>query len=95
MNNQPVLTRRYSVHEAIAVREIEGQILLLTPNDDVLYTLNKTGHFIWELLVKGMVVAQMVETLVSEYHISREKATNDLLNLLQQLEEKAIIQVEE
>jgi len=92
MNNQTDLASSYRIHEAIAVREIEGQFLILTPDDDVLYTLNRTGQFIWSLLAKGMIIAQMAARLATEYHISEEKAINDVRHLLCQLEEKHIIE---
>ena len=92
MNNQENSVSRYRIHEAIAVREIEGQILILTPNDDVLYTLNRTGQFIWSLLAKGLLVTQIASSLAAEYRISEEKAMRDLRQVLGQLEEKQIIE---
>lgn len=83
--------RRYEVSPEVAQREIEGQLLLLTPNDDVLYTLNGTGRLAWERLVAGASRHEIVETIVATYGIAAEKAASDLDAFARELEKKGVL----
>ena len=44
------------MNEAVAHREIEGQIVLLLPDDYELYTLNASGKLVWQELLEGRTV---------------------------------------
>ena len=46
------LNRICTINGEIAHREIEGQILILRPDDNFLYTLNGSGRFIWVGIAK-------------------------------------------
>jgi hypothetical protein len=85
------MIERYDINPEVAYREIEGQVLLLTPDDDVLYTLNGTGKLVWELLVSGSTPKQIVERTASVYGIPVETAERDVAAFLDQLERKGVV----
>ena len=81
----------YVVSGEISHREIEGQILLLRPDDHCLYTVNGTGKFIWIEILKRKPVSMIAKNLAKSFNISEEKACKDVLKFVRDLEEKKII----
>lgn len=81
----------YKINEAVAHREIEGQILFLLPDHYELYTLNATGKAVWLDLVAEKSLAQTAEELAARFHIPLEQAQQDIAVLLEDLVAKNII----
>ena len=81
----------YMVNKEIAHREIENQILFLRPDDHFLYTLNKTGKFIWGQILQKKPVAKIVKKFAKRFSISDEKANKDVLKFIKELEKKKVI----
>ncbi len=81
----------YSISEEISHREIEGQILLLRPDDNFLYTVNGTGKLIWLEILKRKPVSTIAKNLAKEFNLSEEKAGKDVLKFVRELERKRII----
>jgi len=81
----------YVMNEEIAYREIEGQILLLRPDDHSLYTVNGSGKFIWLEILKRKPVSMIAKNLAKSFNISEEKACKDVLKFVRDLEKKKII----
>ena len=72
-------------------REVEGQILILTPREEFLYTLNASGRLLWELLVRGTTEAKLVHALMSEYALSPAQASSDVRVFIRALNAKGIL----
>lgn len=85
---------RYRVNESVAYREIEGQTLLLLPDQYELYTLNATGQVVWRTLVEGETASIAVARLARRFGISLEQALRDVGLLIQELEAKNILRRE-
>ncbi len=81
----------FLVNEAVAHREIEGQVVLLLPDDYELYTLNGSGKLVWGELVGGRTADQIVARLAETYAIPLERARLDVAALLQELELRGVI----
>jgi len=81
----------YVMNEEIAYREIEGQILLLRPDDHSLYTVNGSGKFIWLEILKRKPVSTIAKNLAKKFNVSEEKACKDVLRFVRELEKKTII----
>ena len=75
----------------VASREIGGQLLLLTPDDDVLYTLNGSGKLAWEMLVRGIGVGEIAASIATTYGITVEQAGRDLADFCKELERRGIL----
>jgi hypothetical protein len=75
----------------VSHREIEGQLLLLTPDDDVLYTLNGTGRLAWEMLLRGAGRAEIAARIAEIYGPSVEIARRDLAAFLADLERRGVL----
>lgn len=81
----------YALKKDIMHREVEGQILILTPREEFLYTINDSGMVLWELLVRGTTEQKLVNALVSHYELSRTQAQGDVQTFLQDLRAKGIL----
>ena len=81
----------YAINKEISHREIEGQILLLRPDDNFLYTVNGSGKFIWLEITKRRPVSTIAKNLSRKFNISEEKAVGDVLRFAKDLEKKGII----
>jgi hypothetical protein len=85
----------YTVNKETVFREIEGQILLLRPNDRFLYTLNEPGKFIWLQIIKRKSIYRIARSVAKQFKISNEQATTDVLKFIADLKRKNIINKEE
>lgn len=72
-------------------REIEGQILILTPSEEFLYTLNESGQVLWKLLVRGTTEQKLVNALMRQYPLSRPQAQRDVQTFLRALRARGIL----
>jgi hypothetical protein len=82
---------KYAASRGVAYREIEGQILILKADDDVLQTLNATGAFIWTRLMKQQPVSRIVRGLAAEFRIDRSRAERDVATFIGRLKEQGLI----
>ena len=81
----------YTITSGIAHRELKGQILFLRPGDRHLFTMNETGRFVWQLLLKRTTVDQAVRAFSRRFSVSQETAGKDVRSFLRQLERRKII----
>ena len=58
---------------------------------DAIYTLNEIGSRIWQLIDGPTPITRIAETLCSEYDVSLEEATNDVVEFLTSLKSKGLI----
>ncbi|MBS2039144.1 PqqD family protein [bacterium] len=81
----------YAVSPDIAHREIEGQLLLLLPDDSYLYTLNASGQLIWKGLMQGRPPADLVQEICTTFGIGERQAEKDVNLFISQLKRKRIL----
>lgn len=79
----------------IASRIIEEQAFIVTPLDSTLHLLNEVGTRIWQLIEEKKNIEEIVSQICEEYEIDRLTAEKDLLEFLQTLEKKNIIEIAE
>jgi hypothetical protein len=90
VNDSSVL-RCYRISPDITYREIEGQLLLLTPDDDALLTLNAPGAVVWGLLAEGADLRAIADRLARDYEVAPERALADVEEFVSDLLEKRIV----
>jgi hypothetical protein len=66
-------------------------VLLLTPDDDVLYTLNGSGRLAWEMLARGAGIGEIAARIAATYGISVEDAGRDVGEFCEELERRGIL----
>jgi hypothetical protein len=85
----------YDVNPSVAHREIEGQILLLLPDDYEMLTLNETGRMVWVDLVEGRPLSRTARSIAERYAISVERALGDVRLLVDDLASRDVIRPRE
>ncbi len=72
---------------------IDEEAVLLNLDSGHYYILNDTGRRVWELLDGEHTVEEIVECIFEEYEVEREKASQDVFRLLEELEGELLIEV--
>jgi hypothetical protein len=75
----------------LAWREIEGEIVIVSPNDSVLHELNETGSFVWKQLDGCRPAAEIAAGLAAEYDVQVEVALRDIETLLEELAARQLL----
>jgi coenzyme PQQ synthesis protein D (PqqD) len=75
----------------LAWREIDGEIVIVSPNDSVLHELNETGSFVWKQLDGRRPAAEIAAGLAAEYDVTPERALEDIETLLGELASRHLL----
>jgi t-SNARE complex subunit (syntaxin) len=73
---------------------VDGEAVLVLPDKGEVKVLNEVGARIWELADGTRTIAEIAELLTQEFEVDIQKAQDDALIFLQQLEQKGVIQLE-
>ena len=82
---------RYEPSPAIAYREIEGQILVLLPDDPELRTFNASAAFIWKRLARRTALPRIADELAREFGIERARAEADVLRFVRDMTRQGLL----
>lgn len=75
----------------LAWREIDGEIVIVSPSDSVLHELNETGSFVWKQLDGRRPAAEIASSLAAEYDVRAEDALRDTEMLLDELASRRLV----
>jgi len=75
----------------LAWREIEGETVIIAPDESVMHELNDTGSFIWRHLDGRHTAAQIAGLLAAEYDVSAETALRDTEALVADLAQRKLL----
>ena len=79
------------IKNGFVLRTVAGETVVLptgaTADVDMMITLNDTGRFLWECLQKDTDENALVEALLGEYEVSREKAADAVTAFVARLKE--------
>jgi len=73
-------------------REVDGVIVVLDLDSSTYLTTNQSAKCLWEMMVDGTTVAELVTRLKSSFAISDESAATDVRSFLQLLEGNNLLQ---
>ena len=66
------------IKEGFVLRTVAGETIALSSDEaidlDMMVTLNGTGRFLWEKLAIGAEKSELVDALLEEYDVDRERA---------------------
>ena len=83
---------RWSPRSDLLLEEIEGECLVLDLEQNVYFTLNALGRFVWRALEKGALIDQIITDLVSRYPtIEPDELARDVHRFLQQMNDHGLI----
>jgi hypothetical protein len=74
----------------VAFRRIAEQVVLVTPEDNTLITLNETGSAVWGSL-DGRTVGEVARAIESEFDVTPAKALEDVRAFLEPFLERGLL----
>lgn len=80
---------------ALAWREIEEEIVIISPAENIMHELNDTGGFLWKRIDGKRSAAELAELLAETYDVAPATALEDTGALLSELlSRKLLVPVE-
>lgn len=79
---------------SVIVQELEGEAVLLDQANFMFYALDATGARIWTLLQEHGTAHGVIEQMLREFAVDRERVEADLDKLLHDLAQHALITLE-
>ncbi len=76
---------------ALAWREIDGETVIISPNDSVMHELNDTGSFLWKNIDGHRSAADLAELLMANYEVGADVALSDTETLLQEMSSRNLV----
>ena len=73
--------------------DLADEAVILGLKDNVYYGLNSLGAFIWDFIKEPRKVEEVLTKLLEEFDVEKEECKNDLLELLEELNQKGLIEV--
>ena len=85
------------VREDLVLREVAGESILIPVGKIALdikgmFTLTESGTLLYRKLTEDCTKEDLVQALLGEYEVDREKATEDVDAFLEQLETAGVLQ---
>jgi Coenzyme PQQ synthesis protein D (PqqD) len=89
----PQLNDTVSATQGQISSDLAGEAVILDLASGVYYGLNEVGARIWHLIQQPQTIQSVQHTLLQEYDVDAEMCTQDLLQLLQELQATGLIQI--
>ena len=78
----------------VMARKVGEETVILDLASGTYFGLNPVGARIWELLGEGKTLAQICDTMLSEFEVTRDELERDVVDLVQQLQVRQLIATE-
>jgi len=79
------------IADGIVFKQVGDEIVLLDFERGIYFGLDPIGARIWQLVAEEKSLAEIVDTLVEEYDVTREVLERDVAELLDELAAKDLI----
>jgi len=81
----------YQITKGLITQKIDHDTVIFDAENSMLYSLNETASYIFNLLKKHKSIDEITEKIVKKYEVSATKAKKDVVSLLSDLKKKKII----
>jgi len=91
------LDKTYIHSENVIFKEIEEELVIVPFSDGIgkideaVYSLNKTGHDVWNRLSGESNLAEIIDQLAELYEARKETIENDVILLIQNLVQRGFV----
>ena len=82
-----------TIPSQVMARQVGNESVILDLASGTYYGLDPVGARIWQLMTQGQTLAQVCETMLAEYEVTREDIERDVLALVQTLADKQLVGV--
>lgn len=73
--------------------ELEGEAAILNLKSGAYHGLDPIGLTVWNLMAQPIEVAKIVDNMIAQYDVDRERCERDILELLAELDARGLIQI--
>ncbi len=80
----------FKLNSKVTFREIEDSILIITPWNNSLHTLENVGKDIFKLLLHKKSIEEIADIITSDYEVKKEIALKDINELIINLQQNEI-----
>ncbi|MGH9709737.1 MAG: PqqD family protein [Candidatus Acidiferrales bacterium] len=87
--------KRIIPNPLLAWREIDGQVVIISPEDSMVHELNETASFIWKQVDSRRDAAEIARNVGIEYSVGASEVQEDTERFLSCLAKKGLLQIEE
>lgn len=82
---------KYKINQKLAYRKIQDEVYIVDVKNSLLYKLNPTATLVWESIKNGDSIDEIVDKIVREYEVDTKTASEDVKDLIVELEQKGLI----
>ncbi len=82
-----------SASSELVAANLDGEVVILGFKSGSYYSLADVGGFVWDQLQKPQKVSDLRDAIMGEYEIEAAQCEQDLLELLDGLAEKQLIEI--
>ena len=79
------------IPQQVLARQVGDETVMLDLDNGTYYGLDQVGTRIWQLLAEGKTLAQVCDTMIEEYEVSREEIERDVTRLVADLSDKGLL----
>ena len=90
-----LLDKRLVKHPRTASRVIDGEALIVIPEENTVKVLNDVGSRIWELADGSRTVGEIAEVIYNEYEVDKDQAKSDVTEFVEELVNSEMMTLEE
>ena len=83
----------FTVSKDVLFQEVSGETVLLDLASEQYFGLDEVGTRVWQLLNEGQSLDAMLEVLLEEYEVERERLEGDVRALLESLIEAGLVEL--
>ncbi len=81
----------YKLKKDLVVQQVNEEVFIFDGETSILHTLNETAADLFKKLKKGAAVSELVDYLIEEYGITRDKALKDSGEFVEKLKKKKLV----
>ena len=81
------------VNEDVVSCDLVDEAAILNLKTGIYYGLDPVGARIWKLIQTPRQLNEILETLLNEYEVEKDRCQEDLIELLIQLSEKELVKI--
>lgn len=93
MSHMMKLSDSLAVPTMVMARQLGEEMVILDLQSGTYFGLDAVGARIWALASAGQTLAQVCDTLLTEYDVGREQLEQDVLTLAQALLDKRLAEL--
>lgn len=100
---QDIINKVVKRNENLAWRSVDGEVIIITPEDNSQHLLNEVGSTVWEFMDGKKTLSEIIGLMKMEYKenitkniITEKQIENDVIEFVKELasEEKSIVILE-